>query len=153
MEAILFFKEQNSTLLHWVAWHNKAEAARYILDSGGGKHMETRNSWDGTPLHITCWSIVHVLLETKAGRAILKATASDGNMPLHSASFGGHSSVIQMILETEEGRKSIQHKNHAGHTPLHAACSRGHTSVVQLFLQMCDARRFIQEKDNNGYTV
>ena len=57
---------------------------------------------------------------------------SDGETPLHSASWNGHAKVVELLLEAK-ANPSITNKN--GTTPLSSASWRGHAEVVDLLLK------------------
>ena len=137
-----------------------AEVIKWLIEAGADVNARAANIWEGhdlTPLHRGCLHhnipAVQALLDLGA-RSAIAAVDGRGQLPLHSAVFGGSVEMVALLLADEQARQiTIHAKDNSGRTPLHLAAAGGSLEMVTLLLAEDTAlQATITAKDNSGYT-
>jgi len=138
---------QGCAPLHWAAYFNRREAAKFLLEHGAD--VNVRNYYGMTPLHYAAlcghYDMVVLLLDNKAD---INAFDCQGLTPLHMASQYGHEKIIKFLLSmgADIGAKT----NYRGLTPLHWAAFWGDTESIKALIA---GGADINARDNHGYTA
>ena len=64
--------------------------------------------------------------------ALIEATDSNSNTPLHTAAMHGHTDVVELLLGKGASIEAINKDNS---TPMEVATNNGHSDIVKLLTQ------------------
>jgi ankyrin repeat protein len=137
------------TPLHWATCYGHVQVFQALLEHGAD--IEVRTCGGGTPLHLACHNGHLVLVieligpnnsdgattsilgkrKSRAG-ANVEATTTEGNTPLHIASWNGHVPVAKALLNRGA---NLFAANNDGRLPIHLAVTYEHSAVSKYLLQ------------------
>ena len=126
--------ENGRTPLHFAAWEENADFARFLL--GHQAEVDVKDKWGRTPLFIATYEeplvfdrvpTVSLLLENGAD---VNARDNSGDTPLHMAAMG-ETEVVKVLIEYGAEVNAV---NDTGETPLHKAVRHPEYKVVQELL-------------------
>jgi ankyrin repeat protein len=134
-----------TTALHWAAYHDNAEIAKFLLAAGAIAKAENR--YGVTPLSLACTNG-----DEQVVRMLLSAGA-DANTKLHgdesvlmTASRTGRIGPVQALLDA--GAK-VDDKDRSGQTALMWAAADGNAAVVETLIK---AGADVRARLKSGYT-
>jgi ankyrin repeat protein len=142
-------RKNGLTALHWAGWNGHVQVVQPFQEDGADIEATTISGF--TPLHLACdqghlavviqllspsdsngATTISILGKRKSRGADTEAKNSEGNTPLHFASWKGHVAIVQALLS---GGGNILAANNDGHLPIHYAVRARKSEVAKYLLQ------------------
>jgi len=120
----------NLDLLHIASAFNRL--SHIVLLIAQGNDINSRNSYNETPLHVACSHGHHNIVEYLISKgANIHPINRYNNTPLHEACSHGHLSIVEYLVSKGA---NINFGYGSYNTPLEEACSQGHLNIVEYLI-------------------